>query len=196
MKKSKHFLLVFSLNLQYTIKRVVFILEFFMHWIRNILVFLLILSCLWIGSLIIRKAFQSNDVCLSEKITTAHPDYVRCGPQVQQHLLSKANAGDAQAMYKLALMYDIGDRITGDRKQAIYWMQKAENANLADAQYGMAVWAERGYYGDEGKDLIIPLYTAAANQGHLNAMKSLANIYRTTNKGKSQYWMERIQKAQ
>lgn len=167
-----------------------------MRWIRNILIFLLILSCLWIGSLIIRKAFHSNDICLSEEMTTTHPDYVRCIPIIRQHLLAKANAGEVQAMYKLALMYDIGDYIAADREQAIYWMQRASNADLPDAQYAIAVWAERGYFGKEGEDLIIPLYTAAANKGHLNAMKSLANIYRTTNKERSQYWMERIQKAQ
>jgi len=167
-----------------------------MHWIRTILIFLLILSCLWIGALIIRKAFISTEHCLSDEITTTHPDYVRCGPKVHQYLLTKANTGDVQAMYKLALMYDIGDRIAENRQQAIYWMQKAGSANLPDAQYVTAVWAERGYFGKEGEDLIIPLYTAAANQGHLNAMKSLANIYKTTNKEKSQYWMKRIQNSQ
>ena len=166
-----------------------------MHRVRNVLIFLLILSCLWIGSLIIRKAFHPHLSCLSDELTTDHPDYLRCGPEVEKHLLTKANTGDTQAMYKLALMYDVGDRIPENRKQAIYWMQKAGNANLADAHYVTAVWAERGYFGKEGEDLIIPLYTAAAEQGHLNAMKSLVNIYRDINKEKSQYWMKRIQQV-
>jgi len=94
------------------------------------------------------------------------------------------------------LMYDTGDRIPENRQEAIRWMQKASNANLPEAQYVLAVWAERDYFGDTGRDLIIPLYTAAAEKGHLNAMKSLANIYRDDTPEKAQYWMKRIQQAQ
>lgn len=159
-----------------------------MRLFRNILIFMLILSCLWIGALIIRKSFQSQPSCSLQEMAPNHPDYARC-------MVIKANAGDNQAMYKLALMYDVGDHIPENREQAIYWMQKAGNTNLAEAQYAIAVWAERGYFGQEGKDLIIPLYTAAAEQGHLNAMKSLANIYRDTNQEKTQYWMNKIQQV-
>ena len=167
-----------------------------MRFIKKSLIFLLILSCLWIAALIVQKQFKKPISCLSEEVTTTHPDYVKCGPEVEKHLHNLADSGDIQAMYKLALMYDSGDRIPENRSEAIKWMQKAENANLPDAQYVTAVWAERGYFGENGSDLAIPLYTAAARQGHINAMKSLANIYHDTDPEKSSYWMKRIQNQQ
>ena len=168
-----------------------------MRFIKKTLIFLLILACLWVAYAVTQKHSSSKSVsCLSDEITTNHPDYVKCGPEVEKSLIAKAEGGDVQAMYKLALMYDSGDRVPGNRKEAIKWMQKAENANLPDAQYVTAVWAERGYFGADGKDLAVPLYTAAARQGHLNAMKSLANIYRVADPEKSRYWMRRIKAAQ
>ena len=167
-----------------------------MRFIKKSLIFILILVCIWIVALIAKKSFKEPVSCLSPEVTTSHPDYVKCGPEVQQDLLKKAEAGDIQSMYKLALMYDTGDRIPEDRKEAIKWMRKAENMNYPDAQYVTAVWAERGYFGVTGKDLAIPLYTAAARQGHINAMKSLVNIYRTTDKAQAKYWMKRIPTVQ
>ena len=161
-----------------------------MRFVKNLLIFLLILFCLWLAALIVKKSFQSPVSCLTDEIEATHPDYARC-------ILEKAENGDVQSMYKLALMYDVGDRIPENRQEAIRWMQKAGNANLPDAQYVIAVWAERDYFGETGRDLIVPLYLAAAEQGHLNAMKSLVNIYRENkNEKQAQYWMKRIQEAQ
>ena len=138
---------------------------------------------------LIHHHFTKPNRCLTEVIDIHHPDYVKCGPEIAQHLLMQAEQGDIESAYKLALMYDTGDRIPENRKEAIRWMQKAEQANLPDAQYVIAVWSERGYFGKDGADLTVPLYEAAANQGHLNAMKSLANIYRDTNPQQYNYWL-------
>ena len=165
-----------------------------MRILKKLFLFLIILSLVGIVVLIYHRQVEEPNRCLSGSVDTHHPDYVKCGPIVEQDLLAKAQNGDAEAAYKLALLYDTGDRVPENREKAIYWLQKAEQANLPDAQYVMAVWSERGYFGVSSADLTIPLYEAAARQGHLNAMKSLANIYRDKNPQKHQFWMRKIRK--
>jgi len=163
-----------------------------MRIFKRLFLFLIIVSIGVVLGLIYRRQVTEPSYCLSGKVDVHHPDYVKCGPIVEQDLLAKAQNGDAMAAYKLALLYDTGDRVPENRERAIFWLQKAEQANLADAQYVMAVWSERGYFGRGSADLTIPLYEAAARQGHLNAMKSLANIYRETDLEKHNFWMRKI----
>ena len=165
-----------------------------MRILKKLFFFLILFSVVAIIALIYYRQIMWPQHCLSGKIDAHHADYVKCGPIVEQHWLARAQNGDAEAAYKLALLYDVGDRVPADRTRAIFWLQKAEQVNLPDAQYVMAVWSERGYFGAAGTELTIPLYEAAARQGHLNAMKSLANIYRDTDTEKHQYWMRKIRK--
>jgi len=163
-----------------------------MRILKKLFLFLIVASILGIVILIYHLHLNTPKHCLSGEVTVYHPDYVKCGPIVEKDLLAKAQQGDAVAAYKLALLYDAGDRVPENRKQAVFWLQKAEQQNLPDAQYVMAVWAERNYFGSASPDLVLPMYEAAARQGHLNAMKSLANIYRETNPEKHQFWMQKI----
>ena len=165
-----------------------------MHFLKKFFLFLIIMSLCAVAVLLYSKHILEPEHCLSGEVDVHHPDYVKCGPIVEQDLLAKAQNGDMQAAYKLALLYDVGDRVPENRELAMYWLQKAEQANLADAQYVMAVWAERNYFGPASSDLILPLYEAAARQGHLNAMKSLANIYREIDPEKHKFWMTKIRK--
>ena len=165
-----------------------------MRLLKKLFLFLIILSVLAVAGVIYYRHVAEPNHCLSGEVDVHHQDYVKCGPIVEQDLLAKAQNGDAEAAYKLALLYDVGDRVPENRERAVYWLQKAEQANLADAQYVMAVWAERRYFGSASKELVLPMYEAAARQGHLNAMKSLANIYRDKDPEKHQYWMRRIRR--
>lgn len=165
-----------------------------MRLLKKLFSFLILLSIIAIAGLIYYRQVSQPNHCLSGDVDVHHPDYVKCGPIVEQDLLAKAQNNDPEAAYKLALLYDVGDRIPENRERAIYWLQKAEQANYADAQYVMAVWAERRYFGASSKELVLPMYEAAARQGHLNAMKSLANIYRDKDPEKYQFWMNKIRK--
>ena len=165
-----------------------------MRFLKKLFLFLIIIAVCAVAFIVYRRQVLEPEHCLSGQVDTHHPDYVKCGPIVEQDLLGKAQNGDAEAAYKLALLYDTGDRVPENRERAIYWLQKAEQANLADAQYVMAVWSERKYFGPGSSELTIPLYEAAARQGHLNAMKSLANIYRDKDKQKHEFWMRKIRK--
>ena len=166
-----------------------------MHFLKKLFLLLIIIAVCIILGLVYNLHVANPRHCLSGEVDYHHPDYVKCGPIVEQDLLAKAQNGDAEAAYKLALLYDAGDRVPENRERAIYWLQKAEQTNLANAQYVMAVWSERGYFGSASSDLTIPMYEAAARQGHLLAMKSLANIYRETDPAKHQFWMNKIRNS-
>ncbi|MBR6901213.1 MAG: SEL1-like repeat protein [Synergistaceae bacterium] len=49
-------------------------------------------------------------------------------------VLKKAQKGDAEAQYKLGLMYDNGDGVTQDYSEAVKWIRKAAQQELTDAQ--------------------------------------------------------------
>lgn len=82
----------------------------------------------------------------------------------------------AEAAYILALLYDAGDKIPQNREKAIDYMKKAARV-YPPAKYALAVWMERGYMGAPDMGEVVSLYTQAAHQGVVNAMKSLISIY-------------------
>lgn len=49
-------------------------------------------------------------------------------------VLKKAQKGNAEAQYKLGLMYDNGDGVTQDYSEAVKWIRKAAQQELTDAQ--------------------------------------------------------------
>ena len=113
-------------------------------------------------------------------------------------LTRAAKGGEAKAAYKLALLYDAGDKVPENRDLAIEYMRKALGANMPEAQYVTAVWMERGYFGDPNVEKAVSLYEQAAEQGHENAMKSLIVLYGTgldgipANKERQAYWIENL----
>ena len=93
---------------------------------------------------------------------------------------SKANQGDANAQYTLALMYENGAGIPRDPRYAIYWYTKAAQQGHVEAQYRLGTIYRYGY-GDEVflLDFKQAVYwiTKAAEQGHLIAQYNLGHMY-------------------
>ena len=52
-----------------------------------------------------------------------------------KHALPGAEAGDAQAQYEIALMYEIGDGTKKDTKQTFKWLLKAAEQGHAPSRY-------------------------------------------------------------
>lgn len=112
-----------------------------------------------------------------------------------------AAAGIADAQYKLALMYDTGDKIPENRAKAMAWMNEAAKQGYPDALYGLGVWLERGYMGEDvPMEKVITLYEQAAANGNVNAMTSLVAIYSGGFKDipadpqRASHWMEKLKK--
>ena len=122
------------------------------------------------------------------------------GPKAALFYEKAAKAGLVEAQYRLALMYDTGDKIPENRSKALVWMNEAAKQGMPQALYVLGVWIERGYVGDKipmGK--VVALYEAAAVQGHKQAMTSLVNIYGSGfgefphNIEKSVYWKNHLE---
>ena len=156
---------------------------------------LCLLSVAGIGSLIVRDMARSPDDWM-EKANTQIKENDYRGALLS--LTRAAKGGNALAAYKLALLYDAGDKIPENRELAITYMAEALDAKLPDAFYVMAVWTERGYFGTVDINRAVALYEQAAQQGHINAMKSLIVLYGTgldgipANPERQSYWIERL----
>lgn len=108
-----------------------------------------------------------------------------------------ATLNSKEALYTLALLYDAGDKVPENRDKAKEYMLKASE-ELPDAQYAIAVWIERGYFGKPDTQKAVNLYEKAAHAGVQNAIKSLISIYHggfggfPTNIQKENYWRKKL----
>ncbi len=111
-----------------------------------------------------------------------------------------ANLGYRHGQYMIALLYDRGEGVIENKQKALNWALLAAAQGDREATYASAVWLERGYSGKAEPYLAVSLYEKAAEQGHINAMKSLISIYGgdggiPKNKERAQYWIDKLQKA-
>ncbi len=60
-------------------------------------------------------------------------------------ILELAKKGNIEAMYYVALSYEIGQGTTLDYKKAFIWYKKAANAGWSRAQYNLAFLYKYGY---------------------------------------------------
>src|SRR5206468_6611916 len=78
----------------------------------------------------------------------------------------KAEAGDAEAEYALALMYDLGVDVPQNYAESGKWYLKAANQGLAEAQFKLAVrYFEYGKKAKENYTTAFTWFYKAANQG-------------------------------
>ena len=92
-------------------------------------------------------------------------NYLNCKPAAEQ--------GDADAQYNLGTMYDYGQGVSQDNKQAIEWYIKAAKQSHADAQFDLGVIHES----KQDETQAISWYLKAAEQGHLYAQVNLGSLY-------------------
>lgn len=121
-----------------------------------------------------------------------------CVSAQDQTLVRKANSGDANAMFELAMYYR---RKAGDQEMAVKWLMKASVKGHFHSDYYLA-----HYYmdGDGGlrKDsfLAYNLFEIAAKQGHLDSMYELGMTFFETTvienaAKKSTDWLEKYVKS-
>jgi len=156
---------------------------------------LCLLSLVGVGSIIVRDLVRSPDDWMTKAESQIKANDYR-GALLS--LTRAAKGANARAAYKLALLYDAGDKVPENRELAITYMRQAAQDNLPDALYVMAVWTERGYFGSVNTMDAVKLYESAAAGGHINAMKSLIVLYGTgldgipANPERQAYWIQRL----
>src|SRR6266404_6924940 len=81
-------------------------------------------------------------------------------------LKAKAEAGDAEAQFALAVMYDLGVDVPKNYAESGKWYLKAANQGLAEAQFKLAVrYFEFGKKAKENYTTAFTWFYKAANQG-------------------------------
>lgn len=102
-------------------------------------------------------------------------------------VMSKAQRGDASAEFELALMYDRGQVVAENHKEAVKWMRLAAEQDYAPAQVflGFMYASGKGVLQDFGEAL--RLLNLAADQGNTTAQFYLGGVYFTGVGGKVDY---------
>jgi uncharacterized protein len=94
-----------------------------------------------------------------------------------QIVTKAADAGNAVAQLRLALMYDQGDGVPRSAKSAFVWYSRAAAQGEPESQDQMGIFYESGAGGVENWDLAAKLYQASAQQGWLKGQFAFGRAY-------------------
>lgn len=119
----------------------------------------------------------------------------------ERHFTVAADKGNAEAQYRLALLYDQGNILPENLSKSLKYIHMSAKQNHPDALYALGVFLSRGYEGNPDEVQIISYYEKAATLGNISAMKSLISFYLmggdtiAPDREKAQYWKEQLQKV-
>jgi TPR repeat protein len=91
------------------------------------------------------------------------------GKGIDPALLSKANAGNAEAQYQLGNAYNYGDKVRQDYAQALIWYRRGAEQGNADSQFQLGGLYHFGHGVPQDDAQGFAWTMKAAEQGHLAA---------------------------
>ena len=97
-------------------------------------------------------------------------------PTVARLLEQAAKLDHPNAQYNLAVMYQKGDGVEKDMQKALFWYEKASDANLAIAQYNLGMIYFEGAVVPKDEAKAKELWQKAASQGLEAAVKLMYSI--------------------
>lgn len=92
-------------------------------------------------------------------------------------ILKAAEQGDAKAQLDLGLMYDKGEVVPQDYRQAVIWYSRGAEQGDADAQANLGVMYKEGVGVTRDYQQALSWYSKAAEQGHAKAQVNLGVMY-------------------
>ena len=98
--------------------------------------------------------------------------------QIASRCHQLAAQGDAHAQLVLGVMYGLGKGVPRDYAEAIRWLQKAADQDLAGAEFGLGFMYENGLGVSQDYAEAVTWYQRAADQASANAQYSLAQMYK------------------
>jgi TPR repeat protein len=128
-------------------------------------------------------------VCLPQKVLAELSEVETSYILSFQLNQSKANQGDANAQFTLALLYEKGAGTPQDTRYAIYWYTKAAEQGHVNAQYYLGKLYMYGY-GEEVRQnpkLAVYWLTKASEQGLFQAQYVLGHLYEWGDGGPQDY---------
>ena len=97
--------------------------------------------------------------------------------QTMDELLQKANAGDAQAQFKMGEIYYLGLKVNEDYGKAYRWFIKAARQGHAAAQYYVGLCYQNGEGIGQDDDMAVYWFRKSANQNFGEAQNELGCCY-------------------
>ena len=94
-----------------------------------------------------------------------------------QYVINEAEAGNADAQFKLGRMNLKGEYVPQDYKKAFEWLLKAADQGYKYAQYELGKMYFKGEGVSKDYEKAVEWYRKAANQGHEEAQGELDRIY-------------------
>ncbi len=91
---------------------------------------------------------------------------------------SKAEIGDAESQFKLALMYGKGVGTTKNNQEAVKWLRKAAEQGLVDAQFTLGTLYDNGNGVQKNPKKAADWYLKSAEGGFVNAQFTVGMVYR------------------
>jgi TPR repeat protein len=92
-------------------------------------------------------------------------------------LLATANAGDANSQFLLGLIFDLGQDVPQDYKQAAAWYLKAAEQGNAKAEYYLGLLCQEGLGVPKNDSIANEWFRKAAEQGDMEAEYNLGLAY-------------------
>jgi len=83
-----------------------------------------------------------------------------------------AEQGNADAQYRMGLIYYYGEGVPQDNKTALKWLTLAAEQGYAEAQYRLG-----GIFWDVNNKTALKWFTLAAEQGHVSSQSNLGSMY-------------------
>ena len=136
----------------------------------------------WITKLKVFKGANSQtvtnpDSCLSESPRRGERYVFELVSQEIKKLEAKANAGDSEAIYKLAVKYFYGNGVPEDKNKAIELYRKSADQGNAEAQNALGECYAKGDGILENKAEAVKWYRKAAEQGLAEAQYNFGKCY-------------------
>lgn len=88
----------------------------------------------------------------------------------------RANRGDAEAQFNLALCYDQGEGVALDQAEAVRWYRRAADQGHASAQYNLGVCYSQGTGVPQDYAEAVRWFRLAADQGSAIAQNALGRL--------------------
>ncbi|HUA68889.1 MAG TPA: tetratricopeptide repeat protein [Candidatus Saccharimonadales bacterium] len=136
---------------------------------KKIIILSLVLFCIAAGVVIV----------ISQKpvVPQLQPDKPSAPPIDLAALKAKAEAGDAAAQTSLGEIYEQGNGVTQDMKEAVKWFRKAADQNYPDALALLGEMTQAGQGVKADPAAAAQLYTQAAEKGSVAGQYNLAYLY-------------------
>jgi TPR repeat protein len=109
---------------------------------------------------------------------TASTSKTNLTPQQLAELKTKAEMGDAESQYKLALLYVRGEGVPKNDSESLNWLNRAAENGHAEAAYSLAIRYHYGGKHETNATLALRWLKAAAERGQSSSQSSLADSYR------------------